>query len=288
MDGMDDRIGNGGVSRRAVVIGGIGAGFALAVQPVMAQSVITTPADGLVAGDVEIKTSNGDMPGYRAYPASGSNFPTVLVIEEVFGVHEHIKDMCRRFAKAGYYAIAPEVFFRLGDPTKAPDTQTLMSTIIMKKPDAEAMTDFDAAVAFAKGEGKADTAKLGVTGFCWGGRYTWLYTAYSKNVKAAVAWYGPIQTPPTNELRPKNSIDVVGQLNAPVLGLYGGKDTGITAEHVEAMRKAVAAAGKKAEIVVYPEAAHGFNADYRPSYNKDAASDGWKRLLAWFKANGVA
>lgn len=286
MDGMDDR--TGGVSRRAVIIGSIGVGFALAVQPVMAQTMIVTPADGLVAGDVRIKTGNGDMPGYRAYPATGGDFPTVLVIEEVFGVHEHIKDMCRRFAKAGYYAIAPEVFFRLGDPTKVADSATLMSTIIMKKPDAEAMTDFDAAVAFAKAEGKADTAKLGVTGFCWGGRYVWLYTAHNAGVKAAVAWYGPLQTPPTNELRPKNAIDVVGQLHAPVLGLYGGKDTGITQAHVEAMRQALAAAGKKAEIVVYPEAGHAFNADYRPSYVKSAADDGWRRCLAWFKANGVA
>ncbi len=288
MDGMDERIGKRGVSRRAVVVGGIGAGFALAVQPISAQTLIMTPTDGMEAGDVTIKTGTGDMPGYRAYPKTGSNFPTVLVVPEVFGLHEHIKDVCRRLAKAGYYAIAPQVFFRLGDPAKVADIQTVLSTIIMKKPDAEAMSDYDATVAFAKAEGKADTNKLGVTGFCFGGRYVWMYSAHNPNIKAGVAWYGSLMTPPTNELRPKNPVDIAGQLKAPVLGLYGAKDTGITQEHVETMRKAIAAAGKKAEIVVYPDVGHAFNADYRASYNKEAAEDGWKRMLAFFKANGVA
>ncbi|MEO8560269.1 MAG: dienelactone hydrolase family protein [Rhodospirillales bacterium] len=288
MDGMDERIGKRGVSRRAVVVGGIGAGFALAVQPISAQTLIMTPIDGMEAGDVTIKTGTGDMPGYRAYPKTSSNFPTVLVVPEVFGLHEHIKDVCRRLAKAGYYAIAPQVFFRLGDPAKVADIQTVLSTIIMKKPDAEAMSDYDATVAFAKAEGKADTNKLGVTGFCFGGRYVWMYSAHNPNIKAGVAWYGSLMTPPTNELRPKNPVDIAGQLKAPVLGLYGAKDTGITQEHVETMRKAIAAAGKKAEIVVYPDVGHAFNADYRASYNKEAAEDGWKRMLAFFKANGVA
>lgn len=288
MDGMDDRISKNGVSRRAVVIGGIGAGFALAVQPISAQTLIMTPTDGMEAGDVMIKTATGDMPGYRAYPKAGSNFATVLVFPEIFGLHEHIKDVCRRLAKAGYYAIAPQVFFRLGDPAKVADVPTVLSTIIMKKPDAEAMSDYDATVAFAKAEGKADTNKLGVTGFCFGGRYVWMYSAHNPNVKAGVAWYGSLMTPPTSDMRPKNPVDIAGQLKAPVLGLYGAKDTGITLEHVETMRKAIAAAGKKAEIVVYPDVGHAFNADYRPSYNKEAAEDGWKRMLAFFKANGVA
>jgi carboxymethylenebutenolidase len=290
MDGTDNEIGKG-VSRRAVVIGslGVGAGVALAIQPVAAQTPIITPADGMDAGDVTIKTSTGDMPGYRAYPKTGSNFATVLVVAEVFGLNDYIKDICRRLAKAGYYAIAPQIFFRIGDPSKAADLQTALSTIIMKKPDAEAMSDYDACVAFAKAEGKADTAKLGITGFCFGGRYVWLYTAHNPNLKAAVSWYGSLMTPPTNDVRPKNAIDVVTELKAPVLGLYGGKDTGITQEHVEAMRKAIAAAGKKAEIVVYPDVGHAFNSDFRPSaYNKEAAEDGWKRMLAFFKANGVS
>jgi len=288
MDGSDDRVIRNGVSRRAVVIGGIGAGFALAVQPVMAQTLIMTPTDGMEAGDVTIKTATGDMPGYRAYPKAGANFATVLVIPEVFGLHEHIKDVCRRLAKAGYYAIAPQIFFRLGDPAKIADLQVVLSTIIMKKPDAEAMSDYDATVAFVKAEGKGDANKLGVTGFCFGGRYVWLYAAHNPNLKAGVAWYGSLMTPPTNDIRPKNAVDVAADLKAPVLGLYGGKDTGITQEHVETMRKALAAAGKKSEIVVYPDVGHAFNADYRPSYNKEAAEDGWKRMLAFFKANGVA
>jgi carboxymethylenebutenolidase len=286
MDGLNDKAGIG-VTRRAVVVGGIGAGFALAVQPISAQTLIVTPTDGLEAGDVTVKTSGGDMPAYRAYPKTGGNFATVLVVAEVFGLHEHIKDVCRRLAKAGYYAIAPQIFFRVGDPAKVADLQTVLSTIIMKKPDAEAMADYDATVAFVKAEGKGDTSKLGVTGFCFGGRYVWLYAAHNPNLKAGVAWYGSLMTPPTNDIRPKNAVDIVPDLKAPVLGLYGGKDTGITQEHVEAMRKAIAASGKKAEIVVYPDVGHAFNADYRPTYNKEAAEDGWKRMLAFFKANGV-
>ena len=287
MDGRDDRLSGSGVSRRAVVVGGIGAGFALAVQPISAQTVIITSPDGMEAGDVMVKTATGDMPAYRAYPKTGSNFGTVLVAAEVFGLHEYIKDICRRLAKAGYYAIAPQIFFRLGDPAKVADLQTVLSTIIMKKPDAEAMADYDATVAFVKAEGKGDTAKLGITGFCFGGRYVWLYAAHNPNLKAGVAWYGSLMTPPTSDVRPKNAVDIAPDLKAPVLGLYGGKDPGITQEHVEAMRKAIAAAGKKSEIVVYPDANHGFNADYRATYNKEAGEDGWKRMLAFFKAHGV-
>lgn len=284
---MDDirEPGGNGVTRRSVVVGTIGVGFALAAQPICAQTMIVTPADGLKAGEVKVKTANGDILGYRAMPASGSNFPVIIVVPEIFGLHEHIRDVVRRFAKLGYYAITVDQFWRLGDASKMTDVQTILRDLVAKTPDVQVMGDFDAAAAFAKSEG-ADSAKLAITGFCMGGRYVWLYAAHSPNLKAAVAWYGPLKGQ-TSETRPKTALDVAGSIKAPVLGLYAGKDGGIPAEQVEELRKAVAASGKKSEIVVYPEAQHAFFADYRPSYNKEAAEDGWKRALAWFKANGV-
>lgn len=284
MDGMDDR--TGGVSRRAVIIGSIGVGFALAVQPVVAQNIIVTSSEGLKAGQVMVKTASGDILGYRAMPAGGGNFPVVLVVAEIFGLHEHIRDVVRRLAKLGYYAITVDQFWRLGDASKIADVPTIVRDLVSKTPDAQAMGDFDAAVAFAKAEG-ADTTRLGITGFCLGGRYVWLYAAHNPNLKAAVSWYGSLKGG-TSDIKPQSPIDLAPQMKAPVLGLYAGQDRGITAEHIEEMKKALTAAGKKFEIVVYPDAQHGFNADYRPSYNKAAAEDGWKRMLAWFKANGVA
>ena len=268
----------------------LGSTFALSVQPVQAQTMIVTPADGLTAGEVKVKTSDGkEMAAYRAMPASGTGFGTILVVQEIFGVHAHIADMCRRFAKAGYYAIAPELYFRQGDPKSLSDTQALLREIVSKVPDAQVMGDLDSTVAFAKGEGKADTAKLGITGFCWGGRITWLYDAHNPAVKAGVAWYGRVVGDAT-ALTPKHPIDFVKDLHGPVLGLYGGADSGIPNESVDKMRAALkdgSAAAKKSEIVTYPDTPHAFNADYRPSYRKDQAEDGWKRALAWFKANGV-
>jgi carboxymethylenebutenolidase len=283
-----------GLSRRAAIAGtgvALGTTFALAVQPVQAQTMITTPTDGLTAGVVKVKTKDGkEMDAYRAMPATGQGFGTILVVQEIWGVHAHIADICRRFAKAGYYAIAPELYFRQGDPKTIPEVPKILSEIVAKVPDAQVMSDFDSTVAFAKGEGKADTAKLGITGFCWGGRIVWMYDAHNPAVKAGVAWYGPLVRPGT-ELQPKNPIDIVKDLHGPVLGLYGGADTGIPADSVEKMRAALKAAGTpaatKSEIVVYPDTPHAFNADYRPSYRKEAAEDGWKRALAWFKANGV-
>lgn len=270
---------------RRFVLGSLPVGFALAVRPLSA-ATITTDDKGLTAGEVKVKLPDGDMPAYRAMPAGAKNAPTVLVIEEIFGVHEHIKDLCRRLAKAGYYAIAPELFARYGDATKYDDMQKLFSDIIMKVDDEKTRPDMDAAVAFAKSEG-ANTEKLGVTGFCWGGRQTWMYTAHNPNVKAGVAWYGGLvagRLPGS-----KNPIDLTGQYKGRVLGLYGGQDTGITAEHVEKMREALKAAGDtQTEIHVYPDAPHGFNADYRPTYREAEAKDGWQRMLAWFKAHGVA
>jgi carboxymethylenebutenolidase len=281
-----------GLSRRAAlgVPVALGSTFALAVQPVQAQTMIVTPTDGLTAGAVKVKTKDGkDMDAYRAMPASGQGFGTILVVQEIFGVHAHIADMCRRFAKAGYYAIAPELYFRQGDAKTYTEIPKLIAEVVNKVPDAQVMGDFDSAVAFAKSEGKADTAKLGITGFCWGGRIVWMYDAHSPAVKAGVAWYGPLIRPGT-ELSPKNPIDIAKDLHGPVLGLYGGADTGISQESVDKMRdalKAGSAAAQKSRIDVYPDTPHAFNADYRPSYRKDPAEDGWKKALAWFKANGV-
>lgn len=284
-------LGDRGVSRRAAVAGTVlGSTFALSVQPVQAQTMITTPADGLVAGEVKVKAKDGkDLAAYRAMPASGTGFGTILVVQEIFGVHAHIADICRRFAKAGYYAIAPELYFRQGDPKGYTDIPKLISEVVAKVPDQQVMDDLDSCVAFAKGEGKADIAKLGITGFCWGGRITWLYDAHNPAVKAAVAWYGRIVGGST-ALTPRHPIDLAKALNGPVLGLYGGADTGIPNDTVDKMRAALkegSAAAKKSEIVTYPDAPHAFNADYRPSYRKGPAEDGWKRALAWFKANGV-
>jgi carboxymethylenebutenolidase len=272
-------------TRREFVMTTLATGFAAAVQPVQAQTQITTDAKGLTAGEVKVTTKDGTMPAYRAMPEGGKNLPTVLVVQEIFGVHEHIKDLCRRFAKAGYFAIAPELYARQGDVSKLTSMDDIRP-IVSKVPDAQVMADLDAAAAWAAQNG-GDPAKLAITGFCWGGRIVWLYAAHSAKVKAGVAWYGGLVRP-GNELQPKNPIDLVKDLKAPVLGLYGGADAGIPQDTVEQMRAALKAAGNPSEIIVYPDTPHGFNADYRPSYRKEAADDGWKRLMAWFKKNGVA
>lgn len=273
-------------TRRDFVVTTLAAGFALSVQPVSAET-ITTDTDGLEAGEVSIPVADGKMPAYRAVPKSGKNLPTVVVVQEIFGVHEHIKDIWRRFAKLGYFAVAPELYARQGDVSKIKNIQEVISQVVSKVPDAQVMGDLDATVAWAKSTGQADTAKLGITGFCWGGRIVWMYAAHNPKLKAGVAWYGRLITD-TDPLRPKNPIDIVSDLKAPVLGLYGEADGGIPVESVEKMRAALKAAGKPAEIVLYPETPHGFYADYRESYRNEAADDGWKRLLAWFKQHGVA
>jgi carboxymethylenebutenolidase len=274
------------VSRRGFVVTSLASGFALAVQPVCAQTMITTDTNGLLANEVKIPVAGGEIPGYAAMPATGGPFPTVLVIQEIFGVHEHIKDMCRRFAKLGYFAVAPSLYSREGDVSQIKEIPEIISKVVSKVPDAQVASDLDATVAWAKGTGKADTTKLGVTGFCWGGRQVWLYAVHNPNVKAAVAWYGPLKRPGT-DLQPKNPIDLVDQLRVPVLGLYGGADPGIPLDSIEEMRKALKAANNPSEIVVYPDTPHGFNADYRPSYRPEQAKEGWAKLQAWFKQHGV-
>jgi carboxymethylenebutenolidase len=273
------------VTRREFVVTTLAAGFALAVQPVSAETV-TTDSKGLVAGEVKIPVADGEIPAYRAMPASGGPFPVVLVVQEIFGVHEHIKDICRRFAKLGYLAIAPELYARQGDVSQIKDFREIISKVVSKVPDAQVLSDLDATVAWAKKSGKGNTDKLAITGFCWGGRIVWLYAEHNDSLKAAVAWYGRL-TGPKDDLHPNHPLDLVKSLHAPVLGLYGGADMGIPADTIEQMRAAVKAAGKTAEIVVYPNTPHGFHADYRPSYRKEEAQDGWKRLLAWFEKQGV-
>jgi carboxymethylenebutenolidase len=277
-----------GFSRRDFVRTSVGSGFAAAVLPVVAQTTIKTDAQGLIAGEVMIPVGEFKMPAYRAAPAGKANAPVVLVVSEIFGVHEHIADVTRRFAKAGYFAVAPELFVRQGDAASYGEISKLITEVISRVPDAQVMGDLDATTAWAKAQG-ADTGKLAVTGFCWGGRITWLYSAHSPSVKAGVAWYGRL-VGANNALTPANPVDLAGQINAPVLGLYGAADPGIPLDTVDKMKAALAtgsAAAKKSEFVVYPEAPHAFHADYRPSYRKDAAEDGWKRCLAWFRANGV-
>ncbi len=275
-------------SRRDFVKTSVGSGFAAAVLPVGAQTVRTS-ADGLTVGEVTVMVGDFKMPVYRAQPAGKNKLPVVLVLSEIFGVHEYIADVARRFAKAGYLALAPELFVRQGDAQSYGEIAKLIAEVISKVPDAQVMGDLDAIVAWAKANG-GDTSKLAVTGFCWGGRITWLYTAHNPGVKAGVAWYGRLVGTPS-ALTPTNPVDLAGKLNGPVLGLYGGDDPGIPLDSVDKMKAALASgsgAAKKSEFVVYPGAPHAFHADYRPSFRKDAADDGWKRCLAWLKSNGVA
>ena len=272
-------------TRRGFVVTTLASGFALAVQPVTAQT-ISTSSDGLEAGEVKIPVKDGEIPAYRAMPDKGGPFPVVLVVQEIFGVHEHIKDICRRLAKLGYLAVAPELYARQGDVSKETDIQKILSSVVNKVPDSQVMSDLDAAVAWAKATNKGDVSKLAVTGFCWGGRIVWLYAAHNPQLKAGVAWYGRL-VGMSDELHPKHPLDIVADLKAPVLGLYGGADTGIPNDTVEKMQKALKDANKPSEIVLYPDTPHGFHADYRPTYRKDKAEDGWNRLKKWLKDHGV-
>ncbi len=277
-----------GANRRTALRVGLGVGYAAAAMPIMAQTAIQTPADGLTAGRVTIDSGGFQMPAYRAAPAGKTGLPVVLVIQEIFGVHEYIADTCRRFAKAGFLAIAPEMYARQGDPSQYTEIAKLQSELVSKVPDAQVMADLDATVKWAGAHG-GNLKKVGITGFCWGGRITWLYAAHGP-VKAGVAWYGRLvgQASPNTPVHP---VDVAARLKAPVLGLYGGQDSGIPLDTVAKMQTALkegSAAAKASEFVVYREAPHAFHADYRPSFRKEAAEDGWKRALEWFKTHGVA
>lgn len=260
------------------------AGYTLAAGPVRAE-VITTDTNGLNAGDAKIKVGDRDMPAYFARPASASNPPVVLVAMEIFGLHQYIKDVTRRLAKLGALAVAPDYYFRGGtDLTKITEIKDLLP-IVNAKPDAELLSDLDATVAWAKSQG-GDTSRLGIVGFCRGGRTVWEYAAHSSALKAGVAFYGPLIDPP-NPAWPKSPTQLAPEMKAPVLGLYGEADTGIPVASVEAMKTALADNKKTAEFKIYPGAPHGFHADYRPSYRKDAAEDGWAQMQAWFKKYGV-
>ena len=286
---LGGRVDASGTNRRVALKAALGVGYAAAAAPIMAQTAIKTPATGLVAGEVTIDVKGFKMPAYRAAPAGKTGLPVVLVISEIFGVHEYIADTTRRLAQAGYLAIAPELFVRQGDPSEYGEIAKLQAEIIAKVPDEQVMGDLDAAVAWATVNG-GHTDKLGITGFCWGGRITWLYAAHQAKLKAGVAWYGRLvgnTTPQT----PRHPLALAGSLKAPVLGLYGGADTGIPLDSVDKMKAELAkgpAEAKASEFVVYPDAPHAFHADYRSSYRKPAAEDGWQRMLAWLGRHGVA
>jgi carboxymethylenebutenolidase len=282
-----------GASRRTALKVALGVGYAATAMPIMAQTAIKTSSDGLTAGESSFNVDGFSVPFFYAAPEGKKNLPVVLVIQEIFGVHEYIADTCRRFAKAGYLAIAPEMFARQGDPSSYGEMAKLIAEVVSKVPDAQVMKDLDGAVAWAGANG-GNLKKVGITGFCWGGRITWLYAAQSKNVQAGVAWYGRL-VGTSSALTPKHPLDVAADLKAPVLGLYGGQDGGIPVITVNQMKDALAEAGAKgnaaakaSEFVLYKDAPHAFHADYRPSYRKEAAEDGFKRALAWFKAHGVS
>lgn len=272
--------------RQFIIVTTLAAGFAACTKPISSQ-VTTTDTQGLVAGEVKIPVEDGEIPAYRAMPVTGEKFSVVLVVQEIFGVHEHLQDICRRFAKLGYLAIAPELYARQGDVSQISNIQEIISQVVSKVPDAQVMSDLDATVTWAEKSGKGNTNQVGITGFCWGGRIVWLYAGHNPNLKAGVAWYGRLVGESTS-LTPKHPLDVVDQLKVPILGLYGGSDDLIPTQTVEQMRQALAAKETGSEIILYPEAPHGFFADYRPTYRQEAAEDGWKRLQAWFKQYGVA
>ena len=273
------------LSRRGFVMTSLITGLTLATERVEAQA-IATDTTGLVAGEVKIPVKDGEIPAYRAMPDGAGPFPIVLVAEEIFGVHEYIKDICRRLAKQGYVAVAPELFARYADVSKMTDAGQIVRDVVSKMPDAVVMSDLDASAAWAAAASKGDANRLAITGYCRGGRDVWLYDAHNPRLKAAVAWYGAVGGQ-TSEIKPKTATQSVADLHAPLLGLYGGADAGIAVADVERARDAARAAGKTVEIVVYPDTPHAFHADYRPSYRKGPAEDGWGRMLAWFKQHGV-
>lgn len=272
------------LDRRGFIATAVAAGFSLAAGPAMAQTAIKTSADGLTAGPVRIPAAGGSMPAYRAAPQGKTHLATVLVVSEIFGVHEYIQDVCRRLAHLGYLAIAPELFARQGDPSKYTDSGKLMTEVVAKVPDAQVMGDLDAAAKWAAANG-GNPDKLGIVGFCWGGRMVWLYSAHNPKLKVGAAFYGLLRPKTDPQLRPLNPVDLTGKLHAPIRGAYGGKDTVITQDDVQAMREALkkgSAAARASVIDVYPDAGHAFHADYRASYIKHDAEQAWQRMVEWF------
>ncbi|HXE69924.1 MAG TPA: dienelactone hydrolase family protein [Hyphomicrobiaceae bacterium] len=257
------------------------AGYTLAAGPVRAE-VITTDTTGLVAEAGKAKVADGEMPLYFAKPSDGQHPPVILVAMEIFGLHQYIKDVTRRLGKLGAFAVAPDYYFRKGDLAKVSEIAQLMP-LVNAKPDAELIADLDATVAWARSQG-GDTSRLGIIGYCRGGRTVWVYSASNPNVTAGVAFYGPLVDPAGQKaIWPMSPTELAAQMKAPVLGLYGQADQGIPVTQVEAMRASLGAAGKTASFKIYPEAPHGFHADYRPSYRKEAAEDAWRQMTAWFK-----
>lgn len=277
-----------GATRRTALKAALGVGYAAAAAPLMAQTAIRTSAEGLTVGEISYEVNGFKVPAYRAAPAGRTGLPVVLVVQEIFGVHEYIADTARRFARAGYLAIAPELYARQGDPSSYGEIAKLQAEIVSKVPDAQVMADLDGALKWAAANG-GDVARAGITGFCWGGRITWLYAAHAP-VKAGVAWYGRLVGTPS-ELTPRHPVDVAASLRAPVLGLYGGADTGIPLDTVDKMKASLAKgspAAQASQFVVYPDTPHAFHADYRPSFRQGPAEDGWQRALSWFRTHGVA
>ncbi|MFZ6688105.1 dienelactone hydrolase family protein [Undibacterium sp. SXout11W] len=273
------------MNRRNFIQTAVGVGFAAAALPVCAQTVIKTDKTGLEDGTVKLVVKGQQVPVYFAKPQGKNKLPVILVISEIFGVHEHIADVARRFAKLGYLAIAPDLFIRQGDVNQYPSVAELIQNIIAKVPDAQVMEDLDATVTWAENNG-GDVSRLGITGFCWGGRITWMYSAHNPKVTAGVAWYGRLVSNPT-ALSPSNPIDIAATLKTPILGLYGAKDTGIPVSTVEQMKEALAKGQSGSEFKVFDNSGHAFHADYRPSYVEADAKDGWSRAVAWFKTHGV-
>ncbi|WP_397409704.1 dienelactone hydrolase family protein [Polaromonas sp.] len=275
-----------GVDRRAFALTSLISGFVAASNPLLAQATVTD-SKGLVAGEVKVKVADGEIPAYVARPAKPGKYPTLLVVQEIFGVHEHIKDMCRRYAKQGYYAIAPEMYARQGDVSKLADIGTIISTVVSKVPDAQVCADLDAAVAFAKASKFANTERTALVGYCWGGRIAWVYANHNPKLKAAISYYGLLEGFKEPTLRPQDPIDYGDKIKVPVLGLYSGIDAFVKQETIAKMRGLINKSGSGSEIVVFPNVDHGFNADYRPSYDKAAATYAQKLANDWLKKHGA-
>ena len=268
-----------------MISGVLGAGYALAVRPVSAEA-IRTPDNGLVVGQADIPCELGPLPAYFARPEGDGTFPVVLVVHEIFGVHEYIADVCRRLALEGYLAVAPDLYQRHGDVKQIADVRKIIDTVVARVPDAEVLADLDATLAWTKSDGQGEVSRAAVVGFCWGGRIVWLYAAHNPELRAGAAWYGRL-VGAARPATPEHPIDLAGKRMAPVLGLYGADDSGIPLDTVEQMRAKLSAERNESEFVVFPAAAHGFHADYRPSYRPMAAAEGWRRMLSWFREHGA-